>query len=201
MEPELTSLESFDLWMSIAVAGVTIVAILIGGSAAFWKFVLQQPYGNKFDIRLTPCRARIIRDQTGKRTVAYTVTLLVENQSGAAHKIAWWRRLRFPDEVEADYDPDGSFTINTDTEACERYGGGSGDEDYSLAPGEIYSDQLFRTKTGDEQQICYIEYTVKSARWFRRRSEYKSQTLIAPIEYEKQQQPPRRTLLERLGLG
>ena len=184
---------------TIIAAYTTTVVLIVGGIVAFWKFVLQQPFGSKFDVRITPCRARNIRDQTGKRSVAYTVTLLLENQSGAAHKIGWWRRLRFPDEVERDYDPDKSFRIESDADACERYGKASGADGYSLAPGELFPDQIFRKREGAEQTVCYIEYTVRYSMWFWRGTEYKSQTLIAPIESE-QQHPPR-TLLNLLGLG
>lgn len=182
MEP--TALESAESWATIVAASITALALTVGGSVAFWKFVLQQPFGNTYDIRVTPCLARAMQDGTGNWTVAYTATLRIENQSAAAHKIrGWWRRMRFNDEVEPDYDPDANFVINSDSEAQSRYGEDNRiEEGYALASGETYSDQLFRARQGTRQEICYIEYTVKYERWFWKGDEYKSQILIVPIE-------------------
>ncbi len=107
--------------------------------------------------------------------------------------------MLLPDEVDSDYDPDKPLEIETERDACDHYESTSSVEGYSLSPGEVYSDQIFKRTVKPPVGVCYIEYTVRSDKWWWRGPEYKSQVLTVPVEFEPQED--RSTLLSRLGIG
>lgn len=161
MESNLSALESAEAWTNI-ITGVIVAGVLVlGGLAAFWKFVLQQPLGNNWRIDITPCKMRRAGDKW-----AYFVTLEVQNASAAAHKMhGWWRQIKFPDEVTPDYDPNASLDVLTEEQAKARYGGGSLIDSYRLTPGERYADHMCEFRPGNPKEFCYVEYTLQYRAW------------------------------------
>lgn len=164
--------------------------LVFGGLAAFWRFLLQAPLGNKYGFEISPCRIRRLPD--GR--IAYCVCVTVENRSAAIQQIhGWWRRIVLPIDVGPEYDPDVQLTVSTDEEAIKRIGTEQGYAGYSLMPGEDLADQMVRIVAGDKQEICYVEYALKYKQWTwgfgagiirRRRFEYRSQIMTAPVERE-----------------
>ena len=189
MEIELTRLDSIEQWMTIVVAGVTIFAIVIGGGAAFWRFVLQQPYGNHWDVRVSSCSLRRVGEE-----LAYMITITIENRSRSSRNFhGWWRQIRFPDEVSEDYDPNGTLVVNSGNEADEYYGPeGSGavtPSPYTLAAGEAIIDHFIRPHEGTLHELCFVEYTLeyRGATWIPFREgdvETVSQRTTAPVVRE-----------------
>lgn len=157
------SLESAELWTSIVTGSITGAILLLGGALAFWRFVLQQRFGNNSRVDVTACSLRQVGGQP-----AYVLTLTVENQSAAAHKIReWWRKIVFPDEVGPDYDPNSPLDIFTERAALDHYHAKSQVESgpYLLAPGEKYCDQMIQYHDGPVQEVCYVEYTLGYRKW------------------------------------
>ncbi len=154
----LTDLESARAWADIVTGSVTAGLLSLGALVAFWKFVLQQPLRNHWSVQVTPCKVRKIGDRW-----AYILTIDIENRSTARHHIhGWWRKVRFPDEVPADYDPNLSLGLGSGEEVWSRFKLDSMiDEPYSLSPGERYSDQMILDRGGPLQEVCYVEYALE----------------------------------------
>ena len=180
MEP--TALESAESWATIVAACTTAAILFVGAIAAFWKFIWQQPFGNHWSVDITTCRARRVNNRW-----VYVVTVTVENRSAARHSMdGWWRRLRFPDEVDSDYDPNASLQIYSAEEARRHFGTNSMIEsEYRLASGERYSDQMICFRDGELQQVCYLEYTLKYRKGvWGSAEECISQIMVSPVERE-----------------
>jgi hypothetical protein len=181
----LNSLESAKVWADIVTGSVTAGVLVLAGIAAFWRFFLQQPLGNNWLIRVTPCRIRRAGEQWG-----YFLALEVHNASAACHTMnGWWRQVRFADEVPPNYDPSGSLDVLSGEKALLHYGKESLIDRYPLAPGEAYVDHVCRFREGPPQEFCFIEYTLGYRAWKSKCVvvrwpgwEHISQILTAPVE-------------------
>jgi hypothetical protein len=183
----LTSLESAKSWADIVTGSVTAGVLVLAGIVAFWRFFLQQPLGNNWLIRVTPCRIR----RAGEKW-AYFITLEVHNASAARQRMnGWWRKMKFADEVPPKYDPSGSLDVLSKDEALAHYRSESLIDSYPLAPGEAYVDDICEFREGSPQEFCFMEYTVRYRAWktkwrvLRYRGwEHISQILTVPVERE-----------------
>lgn len=181
----LASLESAKTWTDMVTGSVTAGVLVLAGIAAFWRFFLQQPLGNNWLIRVTPCRIR----RAGEKW-AYFITLEVRNASAARQVMkGWWRQVRFADEVPPDYDPSSSLDVLSKDRALEHYGTDNPIDPYPLAPGEAYVDHICEFREGLAKEFCFMEYTLRYRAWkskwllLRYRGwEHISQILTVPVE-------------------
>ena len=184
MDP--TPLQSAESWSNIVAGGVTAGAALLAVLATVIRFLLL-PLGNNWVVTLGDLR---LRKTAGGW--AYLITINVQNKSSAPQEIrGWWRRVLFPDAVDASYDANSSLDIYSIADAIANYGSDSGVERYSVPPGESYQDLVLKERDGTPQQYCYIEYTLRYRRWTRkflvvpsRDWEVLSQILVVPVSTE-----------------
>ena len=171
---------SLNDWADIVTGGITAGILVLGAAFGIWKFVLQQPFGNHWKVAVSPCKVRRVGEQW-----AYIVTVDVDNMSSGRHHMhGWWCTLRFPDEVDGDYDPNDILPIRSVKDACTHFNKCSTIKaPYPLASQERYSDQMIRLRKGDLQGVCYVEFALK----------YQEGLGLPDVEYPAEQ----RTLGER----
>lgn len=183
--PTLLSLESSEDWTNIVTGSITAAVLLVALLAGLWKFMLQQPLGNHWQIYVLPCNVRRIGNRLG-----YIMSVTVENQSAATHHIhGWWRQVVFPDDADATYDPNSPLEVFTEEVADNHYKFKNRlNSPYALAAGEKYSDEMIWYREGALKEVCFLEYTLlyRKWRWLPPGwvSECLSQKMIAPVERE-----------------